>query len=230
MNKKLFAVLSLALLIPAAAAMAADKTDMPCKKTYVAAFDADKNGVVTDQERQAGRQARFAEMDADKNGKLSKEEFVKGHEQWAAKTDKNGDGLVEVAEYTLFFCGEEPVKDVKGKHKAAKKSYAKCFEYRSRLFALMDENKDGKVSPEERAKFNEAAFAKMDKNADGFIEIDELYEVELAPAEPCKCGKGDGKCKCAKGGKPCKKDVKGGKMCPHAQKAAEAASAAPATK
>jgi len=52
--------------------------------------------------------------------------------------------------------------------------------------AMMDENKDGKVSKDEFTKHHEAMFANMDKNNDGTLDATELG----GKAGSGKCGTG----------------------------------------
>lgn len=75
---------------------------------------------------------------------------------------------------------------------AAKAGEAKCG------MAMMDANKDGKVSRREFMKSHEAMFAAKDKNKNGFIDADEMKAaMESAPAAAAKAGEakcGQGKC------------------------------------
>jgi uncharacterized low-complexity protein len=62
--------------------------------------------------------------------------------------------------------------------------------------AMMDENKDGKVSKEEFTKHHEAMFASMDKNNNGVLDADEMGPG-AGKAMDGKCGgmkSGTGKC------------------------------------
>lgn len=61
--------------------------------------------------------------------------------------------------------------------------------------AMMDENKDGKVSKEEFTKHHEAMFANMDKNNNGVLEADEMGPGGPGPGPKAGTGKcGVGKC------------------------------------
>lgn len=55
--------------------------------------------------------------------------------------------------------------------------------------AMMDENKDGKVSKEEFTKHHEAIFTQMDANKDGFVDKDEMAKMRSKAMEG-KCGGG----------------------------------------
>lgn len=55
--------------------------------------------------------------------------------------------------------------------------------------AMMDDNKDGKVSKEEFTKHHEAIFAQMDANKDGVIDKDEMGKMKPKAMEG-KCGGG----------------------------------------
>ncbi len=61
--------------------------------------------------------------------------------------------------------------------------------------AMMDANKDGKVSKEEFTKHHEAMFANMDKNNNGTLEADEMGPGGPGPGPKTMDGKcGQGKC------------------------------------
>jgi len=42
------------------------------------------------------------------------------------------------------------------------------------LFARLDTDGDGRISPEERRRYNKARFAKLDANGDGRITLEEF--------------------------------------------------------
>jgi uncharacterized low-complexity protein len=68
--------------------------------------------------------------------------------------------------------------------------------------AMMDENKDGKVSKEEFTKHHEAMFANMDKNNNGVLDADEMGPGAGKTMDG-KCGgmkSGTGKCGAGKCG------------------------------
>lgn len=50
-----------------------------------------------------------------------------------------------------------------------------------RLLALMDEDKDGKVSKAEFMKYMEQEFDRMDVNKDGRLDVDELTKFRVRP-------------------------------------------------
>lgn len=72
MNKTLALSLIAAGLLTAGGAQAASHN----LETFVAEQDLDKNGAVSKDEYQKGRDAEFARQDADSNGVLSKTEYV----------------------------------------------------------------------------------------------------------------------------------------------------------
>jgi|GEM_PF-2562938 len=197
---------------------------VPAQRNYIAQFDTNSDGVMTAVENNAGLSKRFMEMDTDGNGKISKDEFVKGHSKWLDKMDANQDGMVEIGEYLEFFCGQPVKAEDTGKDAKAKDQRVSCVAYRSRLFAVIDTNKDGKISPDEKKKFDEAAFDKMDKNADGVLEIDELYAFDIVAAPV----KGDAK-KAPKAGKAKMKHARKAKAAKAVTPAADTA-ATPAAK
>lgn len=77
------------------------------------------------------------------------------------------------------------VADMQGKCGAGKCGAGKCGIGKCGA-AMMDENKDGKVSKEEFTKHHEAMFANMDKNNDGTLDAAELG----GKAGSGKCGSG----------------------------------------
>jgi uncharacterized low-complexity protein len=88
-----------------------------------------------------------------------------------------------------------------GKCGGAKAAEAKCGEGKCGP-AMMDANKDGKVSKDEFMKGHEAMFAKKDTNKDGVLSGD-----EMKPGMAGKCGAGKcgaGKCGGAKPAAPAK--------------------------
>lgn len=97
-----------------------------------------------------------------------------------------------------------------GKCGGAKAAEAKCGEGKCGP-AMMDANKDGKVTKEEFVKGHEAMFAKKDANKDGVLSGDELKPgmagkcgagkcggAKAAPAKPMEGKCGQGKCGGAK--------------------------------
>jgi EF hand domain-containing protein len=50
------------------------------------------------------------------------------------------------------------------------------------LFALVDANGDGRVTPEEASAYVQARFAAADRNGDGALVLEEAQTVRLAPA------------------------------------------------
>jgi uncharacterized low-complexity protein len=80
------------------------------------------------------------------------------------------------------------VADMHGKCGAGKCGAGKCGVGKCGA-AMMDENKDGKVSKEEFTKHHEAMFASMDKNSNGTLETDEM-SPGAAKSSDGKCGQG----------------------------------------
>ncbi|MDD4004344.1 MAG: hypothetical protein PHW69_03975 [Elusimicrobiaceae bacterium] len=198
---KLPGIAVLGLLAAVAGPVKAAELPQNTHTAHMVPFDTDKNGVTTHEERQAGRKARFAEMDKNQDGKLSREEFAKGHLKWRGEMDANQDGLVELGEYVVFFCGEEPKKDDAAKHKSAGKHYTECVARRTAFYAEIDTDKNGKVTGSEHNASYDDSLKKMDRNADGIVELDEFYVFEVA-ADAKKPGRK--KIKATRGSAPAK--------------------------
>lgn len=73
-----------------------DRPEHPVPAEVLEKFDADKDGKLSKEERQAARAAREKEFDKDGDGKLSDEEKTAmredGRKKLLAKFDKDGDG------------------------------------------------------------------------------------------------------------------------------------------
>lgn len=93
----------------------------------LARFDRDGNGVVTRTEMRTTASEHFDKIDTNKDGQLSVDEIQAAHREAAAKH-----------------------------------------------FAAKDTDKDGKLSRAEVAKMPDAVFARIDANKDGFLTPDEL--------------------------------------------------------
>jgi Ca2+-binding EF-hand superfamily protein len=95
----------------------------------LARFDRDGNGVVTRSEMRTSAAERFDKIDTNHDGKLTADEIQAAHREMAAKH-----------------------------------------------FAAKDTDKDGKLSRAEVAKMPDALFARLDANHDGFLTPDELAQ------------------------------------------------------
>lgn len=193
----------LTMLAASVPAQAADAVK-PASSAYMAPFDKDKNGVTTPAERKTGRNAKFAEMDKNGDKKLTKEEFANGHLKWRADSDANKDNLVELGEYTLFFCGEEPKPETKGKHASSQKNYVDCVGQRTAFFVEADLDKNGKLTEAEQRVSYSDSFKKMDHNNNNVIEVDEFYTFKM-PVDGKKPVKAKTKPEAAKETKPAAK-------------------------
>lgn len=98
-------------------------------------MDANKDGVISKDEFQSHHQSKFGDADANKDGKVSKTEFIAHWEREEAKRkqmmqdrmfsrlDADGDGVVTEAEFAA---------------------------HGDKAFGMMDRNKDGQLSKEDR--------------------------------------------------------------------------------
>jgi Ca2+-binding EF-hand superfamily protein len=151
-------------------------------------WDRNRDGVLSDDDMRlvpgAGKAprnpaealARFKEQDKNADGRVTPDEFPGPPEAFKAR-DANADGAITPDEVEK--AGMEPPGGAKE---------------RKQRFAMMDADKDGKLSPTE-FKGGEPMFKAMDKNADGFLTPDELDAI-LKGKRP-----GDG-AKPGEGGKP----------------------------
>lgn len=142
-------------------------------------MDADGNGLVTKEERQAAKQQKredralkqFAKADADGNGSISETEFMAARaaraDHMKQKRDVNGDGQVDQedrdARKAKFKKMHKKMKDMKG-HKKDQHASKR---------AKVDTNGDGAVDLAEHQVATLARFERMDKNADGVLSADE---------------------------------------------------------
>ncbi|WP_303980800.1 EF-hand domain-containing protein [Dongia mobilis] len=135
-------------------------------------LDTDADGLVTDAEMQAFRDAHHAEMegkhgdmsakflkrfDTDSDGKVTEAEWPKDGRMTFAEVDTNTDGAVTAEELGNM----RKMRD--GKPGDGKDG-----------FARLDTDKDGKVSAAEWNTLGDKMFARLDDNKDGKIAEDEL--------------------------------------------------------
>ncbi|SNT10777.1 EF hand [Sphingomonas laterariae] len=131
-------------------------------KDHFAKMDLNKDGAVTQQEIQAGRDARmkqraderFAALDTDKNGQISRAEFDAGRDRkrdgWA---ERGGPG---------------------GKHHGMRGHHRGGGDHMGgRMFGMADADKDGKVTLAEATTARLQWFDKIDANKDGTISPEE---------------------------------------------------------
>ena len=142
-------------------------------------MDADGNGLVTKEERQAAKQQKredralkqFAKADADGNGSISETEFMAARaaraDHMKQKRDVNGDGQVDQEDRDARKAKFKKMhKKMKGKKGHKKGQHASKR-------AKVDTNGDGAVDLAEHQVATLAHFERMDKNADGVLSADE---------------------------------------------------------
>jgi len=142
-------------------------------------MDADGNGLVTKEERQAAKQQKredralkqFAKADADGNGSISETEFMAARaaraDHMKQKRDVNGDGQVDQEDRDARKAKFKKMhKKMKGKKGHKKGQHASKR-------AKVDTNGDGAVDLAEHQVATLAHFEHMDKNADGVLSADE---------------------------------------------------------
>ncbi|MES2176010.1 MAG: calcium-binding protein [Pseudomonadota bacterium] len=133
-----------------------------------AKMDVDRDGQITQKDRDAMRQqrqdARFAELDADKNGQISKTEFTAGHE---ARADKRQERRAQAGKP-----GEREGRGRGGHHRGPDRGGMMGHGGPGGGFG--DANKDGTMTKAEFMARPVAMFDKADANKDGFVTADEM--------------------------------------------------------
>jgi hypothetical protein len=129
-----------------------------------AKMDVDKDGQITQKDRDALRQqrqdARFTMLDTDRNGQISKAEFAAGHQ---ARADKRAEKRAEAGKPGERGWG-------KGHHRGPGRGGPGGFG----PGGLGDANKDGTMTKAEFMARPIAMFDKADANKDGFVTADEM--------------------------------------------------------
>lgn len=173
---------------PEAKAVSPEKTAIKIVKSVFQKADANKDGKLTAEERQARVKQWFKELDANGDGKLSPDEFVG---QRFAMIDVDKDGVVTMVEYVVFFAGADAATDQTAacdKWDADGDSAIIVVEeiaYRKSGFAAMDANGDGKVTPDEMKAAQDKQFKSLDANNDGVLTVEEMIAIiPVTPAAP----------------------------------------------
>jgi len=134
-----------------------------------AKMDVDRDGQITQKDRDAMRQqrqdARFAELDADRNGQISKAEFTAGHE---ARADKRQERRAEAGKPGGRGWG-------KSHHRGPGRGGPGGFG---------DANKDGTMTKAEFMARPIAMFDKADANKDGVVTAEEMKAARPAMRGP----------------------------------------------
>ncbi len=124
-------------------------------------IDADKDGIVTQDEMKAHRGQIFDKMDRNDDGYLEGEEKRLGRQKYKAKRK------IHQAERKL------DRKQEADTDKDGKVSYAEFATKNSPLFKRLDSNGDGNISAEEHDAAKRDRFKRMDVNGDGFLSADD---------------------------------------------------------
>ena len=172
--------------VKAASTTAKDvKAGVKIVKSVFQKIDANIDGKLTAEERQARLKEWFKELDANGDGKVSPDEFIG---QRFVNIDVNKDGSVTMEEYVVFFVGKDAAAD---KTAACDKldangdnevSGVEVIAYRKSVFAAMDANGDGKVTPDEMKAGADKQFKSRDANNDGFVTVEEMIAIIPVPA------------------------------------------------
>ncbi len=151
-----------------------------------AKMDVDKDGQITQKDRDALRQqrqdARFAALDTDRNGQISKAEFTAGHD---ARADKRQERRAEAGKP-----GERDGRGWGGRggHRRGPGHGGPGGGFGPGGFG--DANKDGTVTKAEFMARPVAMFDKADTNKDGFVTADEMKAAHQAMRAEWKDRKG----------------------------------------
>lgn len=136
--------------------------------------------------------------DTSADGRVTKEEFETGQRAWFAKRDKDGDGKIGKAEAPRFFARRGGKLDMPSLATALERGAAKfkamdvngdgaveasevaAAENERRAYRIkkamhrLDQNRDGKVSPEEFMAPAQQRFGNLDLDNDGRITAEDL--------------------------------------------------------
>lgn len=153
-----------------------------------AKMDVDKDGQLTQKDRDAMRQqrldARFAALDADKNGQISKSEFAAMHE---ARAEKRAERRADAGE-----------PDGRGWGRGHHRGPGRGMMHRGPggPGGMGDANKDGTITKAEFMAGAVTMFDKADGNKDGFVTADEMkaarqamrgqWQDRMAPTPPAQ--------------------------------------------
>jgi len=154
--------------------------------------DTNKDGLIQLSEFTAHADQKFSTMDADGNGLVTKEERQANRKQKRsdramehfAKADSNGDGSISEEEFMVARAARaekmKQKRDMKSEGKAHKKAHKKMHKKMKAHKAehagkrpKVDTNGDGAVDLAEHQAAVLARFERMDKDSDGVLSADE---------------------------------------------------------
>ena len=137
----------------------------------------------------------LAKYDADKDGKLddaerakAKADCKKRHDKYVKKYDKNKDGKLDAEERKAAHDARKKCSHHGKCHCKRGGYHGKCGDFRNKLLAKYDADKDGKLDDKEKAAMHKAwrekwELARYDKNKDGKLDKAELAARDKARAE-----------------------------------------------
>lgn len=170
---------ALKLILTAACLSAA----IPASAQMRLGADMDEDGAISQTEFMTRSNTRFARIDANQDGLLSQEEREAAHEVFKAereakkfaKIDSNGDGFISREEFAAKSQRRPQRADRRGaddRDQSQRPRRHRTGEHRDRKgghWARVDTNNDGFISRAEYDAGAEAMFKRMDRNNDGVV-------------------------------------------------------------
>jgi len=116
----------------------------------------------------------FTELDRNRDGKVTAQEFgfMRGIDY--GRLDRNGDGIVDRREFV----------DLRSPANAVSARARRLRRLRTRRFAELDKDRDGRIARQEYVAFGRRLFRRLDRNGDGVVVLN-----EVAPAAGTKTAK-----------------------------------------
>ncbi|MEQ6333773.1 hypothetical protein [Sphingobium sp. MK2] len=115
--------------------------------------------------------AFIRDYDADKDGQVTRAEFDAGRLTRFRATDTNGDGWVSEAEYVAEYRARLEQQLARSERSEEKKAEERQRQIRQThvRFAVLDKDKDGKMTQTEYDASGARAFAEQDNDKDGIV-------------------------------------------------------------